>query len=152
MTERFKPKLTEAQRREIFDEYVKLETASERWGFETRMAEKYSVHRCTIHKITHDPKRVKRYIEGLNHVHDIAMAKLLEAQTDAVCTQVGLMNDVTLPQNLWYLRQNAAVDIMNRAGLKDKTAEDQEIRITFGAESGAPVGAAPGMPPSDDEE
>ena len=33
MTERFKPKLTEAQRREIFDEYVKLETASERWGF-----------------------------------------------------------------------------------------------------------------------
>lgn len=102
MTERFKPKLTEAQRREIFDEYVKLETASERWGFETRMAEKYSVHRCTIHKITHDPKRVKRYIEGLNHVHDIAMAKLLEAQTDAVCTQVGLMNDVTLPQNLWY--------------------------------------------------
>ena len=150
MTERFKPKLTEAQRREIFDEYVKLETASERWGFETRMAEKYSVHRCTIHKITHDPKRVKRYIEGLNHVHDIAMAKLLEAQTDAVCTQVGLMNDVTLPQNLWYLRHNAAVDIMNRAGLKDKTAEDQEIRITFGADGG--TGLAAGMPPSDDEE
>ena len=150
MTERFKPKLTEAQRREIFDEYVKLETASERWGFETRMAEKYSVHRCTIHKITHDPKRVKRYIEGLNHVHDIAMAKLLEAQTDAVCTQVGLMNDVTLPQNLWYLRQNAAVDIMNRAGLKDKTAEDQEIRITFDADGG--TGLAAGMPPSDDEE
>ena len=28
MTERFKPKLTEAQRREIFDEYVKLETGN----------------------------------------------------------------------------------------------------------------------------
>lgn len=152
MTERFKPKLTEAQRREIFDEYVKLETRSEQWGFETRMAEKYSVHRCTIHKITHDPKRVKRYLDGLNHVHDIAMARLLAAQTDAVSTQVGLMNNETLPQNLWYLRQNAAVDIMNRAGLKDKTAEDQEIRITFGAESGTPAGAAPGMPPSDDEE
>lgn len=150
MTERFKPKLTEAQRREIFDEYVKLETRSEQWGFETRMAEKYSVHRCTIHKITHDPKRVKRYLDGLNHVHDIAMAKLLEAQTDAVRTQVGLMNNEALPQNLWYLRQNAAVDIMNRAGLKDKTAEDQEIRITFGAEDG--TGLAAGMPPSDDEE
>ena len=79
-----------------------------------------------------------------------ALAGLLAAQTDPVCTQVGLMNDVTLQQNLWYLRQNAAVDIMNRAGLKDKTAEDQEIRITFGADGG--TGLAAGMPPSDDEE
>lgn len=146
----FKPKLTPAQRNEIFDEYVQIETASERWGFETRMAEKYGVHRCTIHRITHDPKRVKKYLDGLNHVRDIAMARLMEAQTDAVNTQVSLMNDKNLPQNLWYLRQNAAVDIMNRTGLKDKTNEDPEIRITFGAENG--TGLAAGMPPSDGDD
>lgn len=146
----FKPKLTPAQRNEIFDAYVQIETASERWGFETRMAEKYGVHRCTIHRITHDPKRVKKYLDGLNHVRDIAMARMMEAQTDAVNTQIGLMNDKSLPQNLWYLRQNAAVDIMNRTGLKDKSSEDPEIRITFGAENG--TGLAAGMPPSDDDE
>ena len=146
----FKPKLTPAQRNEIFEKYVQLETASERWGFETRMAEEYGVHRCTIHRITHDPKRVKKYLDGLNHVRDIAMARLMEAQTDAVQTQVSLMNDLTLPQNLWYLRQNAAVDIMNRVGLKDKSSEDPEIRITFGTESG--TGLPAGMPPSDDDD
>ena len=146
----FKPKLTAAQRNEIFEEYVKLETASQRWGFETRMAEKYGVHRCTIHRITHDQKRVKKYLDSLNHVRDIAMARLMEAQTDAVNTQVSLMNNENLPQNLWYLRQNAAVDIMNRAGLKEKATEDTEIRITFGAESG--TGLAAGMPPPDDGE
>ena len=144
----FKPKLTAAQRNEIFDAYVKLETAKERWGFETRMAEQYGVHRCTIHRITHDEKRVKKYLDGLGHVRDIAMARLMEAQTDAVNTQVSLMNNENLPQNLWYLRQNAAVDIMNRTGLKEKTAEDPEIRITFGAAEG--TGLAAGMPPPDD--
>lgn len=148
---KFTPKLTAAQRNEIFETYVRLETRSEQWGFETRMAAKYDVNRSTIHRITHDPKRVKKYLESLGHVHDIAYAKLLEAQTDAVRTQVSLMNNENLPQNLWYLRQNAAVDIMNRTGLKDKTStEDNEIRITFGTDKG--TGLPAGMPPSDDED
>lgn len=145
-------KLTEAQKRTIFDEYVKIETRSEQWGFETRKAEEFGVHRSTIHRITHDPKRVKTYLDNLNHIHDMAMGKILEKQLDAVKTQVDLMTDSSLPQNLWYLRQNAAVDLMNRAGLKEKSTDDPEIRITFGAAESGGSGLPAGMPPSDDED
>jgi len=143
---KFQPKLTEAQREEIFEGYIMLKTCGERWGYETRMAEKYGIHRKTVHKITHDEKRIKKWLDRANHLHDISMLRLLEHQTDAVNTQVELMNSQDLPQNLWYLRQNAAVDIMNRSGLKQKEAEESEIRIVFG-EGG---GMAAGMPPSDD--
>ena len=145
-------KLTEAQKRAIFDEYVSIEKRSEQWGFETRKAEEFGVHRSTIHRITHDPKRVKTYLDNLGHVRDMAMGKILEKQLDAVKTQVDLMTNENLPQNLWYLRQNAAVDLMNRAGLKDKTSDDPEIRITFGAAEGGSTGLPAGMPPSDDDE
>ena len=149
---KFKSKLTEAQKRAIFNEYTLIEKRSEQWGFETRKAEELGVHRSTIHRITHDPKRVKTYLDNLGHVRDMAMGKILESQLEAVQTQVGLMNDSSLPQNLWYLRQNAAVDLMNRAGLKDKTNDDPEIRITFGAEGGGSTGLPAGMPPSDDDD
>lgn len=145
---KFQPKLTPEQREDIFVEYVNLRTAAERYGFETRKSEEYGVHRSTIHRITHDEKRIKKWLDKANHLHDISMLRLLEQQTDAVNTQVELMNDRTLPQNLWYLRQNAAVDIMNRSGLKQREAEESEIRIVFG-EGG---GLAAGMPASDDND
>lgn len=143
----FKPKLTPEQRDEIFEGYIRLETCGERWGYETRMAEKYGIHRKTVHRITHDEKRIKKYLDKANHIHNITLLRLIEHQTDAVNTRIELMNDKSLPQNLWYLRQNAAVDVMNRAGLKDKEAEESEIRIVFGEGSGM----AAGMPASDDD-
>lgn len=143
-------KLTDTQRKEIFDGYVMLETIAERRAYEARAAQEYGVSASTIYRITHDPVRVKAYLERLHYVHDMAMGKIMESQLDAVKTQLDLMRNDKLPVNLWYLRQNAAKDILNRAGLKDQgEAQDGEIRITFGKENGE--GLKTGMPSEEEE-
>lgn len=139
------PKLTAAQKEDIFQAYVQLKTNSERWGFESRMAEQYGVHRSTIHKITHDEKRMAKWLKGLNHAFDLASGQILANLGDAVKVQVDLIHDETLPPNMLGLKQNAAVDLMNRAGLKKKDEDANTMTIRFAAE-----GFSVGMPPASD--
>ena len=125
------PKLTKEQKDDIFETYVQLLTPKERWGFETRMAEQYGVHRTTIHRITHDEKRMKKWLDGLNHAHDLAMGQILANLGSAVKVQTDLIHNEGLPVNMLGLKQNAAVDLMNRAGLKHKDEESNSVTIRF---------------------
>lgn len=139
------PKLTAAQKDEIFQDYVAIKTSSERYGFESRMAEQYGVCRSTIHRITHDQKRMEKWLKGLNHAFDLASGQILASLGDAVKVQVDLIHDETLPPNMLGLKQNAAVDLMNRAGLKKR--DDGENAVTIKFESG---GLEIGTPPATD--
>ena len=143
----FSAKLTPAQRDEVFKEYVQLKTSSERWGFETRMAEKFDVHRSTIHRITHDQKRIDKWLKGLNHAYDIASGQILENLGAAVKVQTDLILNENLPVNMLGLKQNAAVDLMNRAGLKKKDDEANTMTIRFES-----AGFSVGMPPASEEQ
>lgn len=145
--QRFMPKLTAAQRNEIFAEYVAEKLPGEYWGWETRMAERYGVHRSTIHRITHDPKRMKKWLDGLNHAQNLAMGRILMNLNDAVGVQVDLIHDTTLPPNMLGLKQNAAVDLMNRAGLKQKDDNSKELKVSFTAN-----GFTAAMPPAADDD
>ena len=137
------PKLTKEQKDEIFETYVSIRKPKERFGFETRMAEKYGVHRCTINRITHDQKRIEKWLRGLNHAHDLAMGQILANLGDAVGVQVDLIHNDALPVNMLGLKQNAAVDLMNRAGLKKKDEEANTMTIKFEA-----TGFEVNMPPA----
>lgn len=59
-----------------------------------------------------------------------AKIKIAMAVEQAVDVQRAYL-DMELPINLEYLRQNAARDILDRAGVKEKDAEDKEFRITW---------------------
>ena len=146
-----RPALSESQKKEIFDGFARLETSAERRAYEAQAAQQYGVSSSTIYRVTHDPERAKQDLERFHYVHDMAMGKIMEGQMDAVKTQLDLMRNDKLPMNLWYLRQNAAKDIMNRAGLKDRgETQDGDVQITFGAVKSGDLPC--GMPPADDEE
>lgn len=60
-----------------------------------------------------------------------AKIRLAAATEKAVEVQMGYLT-MELPVNLEYLRQNAARDILDRAGIKtEAVSEDNEIKITF---------------------
>lgn len=145
--QRGKPKLTAQERDEIFQAYVQLKSNSERWGFETHMAEKFGVHRTTIHRVTHDPKRMAKWLKGLNHAFDLASGQILASLGDAVKVQTDLIHNDNLPANMLGLKQNAAVDLMNRAGLKRRDEESNTMTIKFES-----TGFTVGMPPASEEQ
>ena len=142
------PKLTAQQKDDIFERYVQLTSSQERYGFETRMAAEYGVHRCTIHKITHDQKRMEKWLRKLNHAFDLASGQILANLGDAVKVQVDLIHNEELPPNMLGLKQNAAVDLMNRAGLKKKDEEANKLEIKF-VTDGFKVNTPP---PAEDED
>ena len=145
--ELFKPKLTPEQRSEIFEGYVQLGTARERTRYEAQMAEKYGVHRETIRRVTHDKKRMEKWLKGLNHAFDLASGQILANLTAAVGVQTDLINRNDLPVNMLGLKQNAAVDLMNRAGLKKKDNDANTMVIKFESN-----GFEVGMPPASEAE
>lgn len=138
----FTPKLTNTERAEIFEGYVALTTQKERFAYEEAMAAEYGVCRATIHRITHDPKRMEKWLKGLNHAYDLASGQILANLGAAIKVQTDLLANDNLPPNMLGLKQNAAVDLMNRAGLKKKDDEANTLVIKF--ESG---GFDVGMPP-----
>lgn len=139
----FKPKLTAEERHDIFMRYVELKTPKERSRYEAEMAEKYGVVRDTIRRVTHDPKRMEKWLRGLNHAFDLASGQILANLGAAVGVQTELINRDDLPVNMLGLKQNAAVDLMNRAGLKHKDENANTMTIKFEA-----AGFDVGMPPA----
>lgn len=144
-------KITPEQKDEIFEAYIRIKKPSDRWSFQAKMAEKYGVHRSTINRIIRDEKRIAKYERALAINHRLSMLQVGELAFDALSVQAELIHDDTLPANMQYLRQNAAVDVMNRAGLKRKEeATEQHMVISFG---GMPEGLTLGAPePSEHEE
>lgn len=77
-----------------------------------------------------------------------AKIKIALAVEQAVDVQRAYL-DMELPINLEYLRQNAARDILDRAGVREKEAQDNEIKITWVNPEG---GIQPGIPNHDDDD
>lgn len=142
----FLPKLTPTQRDAIFNGYVELQSPKERSRYTAKMAEEYGVAVSTIARITHDKKRMERWLKGLNHAFDLASGQILANLGAAVKVQTDLIHDENLPVNMLGLKQNAAVDLMNRAGLKKKDDETSTLVIKFEA-----AGFDVGMPPAAEE-
>ena len=130
--ELFRPKLTAKQKNEIFHAYIDLPLGETR-GFVKKTAEEYGVSTDTILRIIHDKKRMKRYLDGLNEIRNLALARLVQASPDAVNVAVSIMNDTTLPEHMASTRLNAAESIMRRAGIqhKEADAEANTLNIRF---------------------
>ena len=68
-----------------------------------------------------------------------AKIRLAAAAERAVEVQMGYLNK-ELPINLEYLRQNAARDILDRAGVRTEPVnEDKAITVVFAVEPGMPA-------------
>lgn len=143
----FTTKLTPKQRDEIFEAYVSITDARERRHFATNMAEVYGVSRDTIRKIMFDKKRMEKWLKGLNHAYDLASGQILASLEDAVRVQTDLIHNENLPPNMLGLKQNAAVDLMNRAGLKKKDETNSTMTIKFES-----AGFSVGMPAASDDD
>lgn len=143
----FKPKLTAAQRNEIFDAWVNL-PFNETWGFVKRTAEQYGVCKETIGRIIHDKKRMQRYLDKMNEIRNLSLIRLINATPQAVDVAVSIMNDSTLPEHMAATRLNAAETVMRRAGIQHKEAEENNtVKIQFTG-SGFAVGSPA---PTEDE-
>jgi hypothetical protein len=145
----FQSKLTPTQRDAIFDGYVEQPSAAERRHYTARAAEEYGVSIQTIHRITRDKKRMKRWLDSLNHAYDLASGQILQNLGAAVRVQTDLITREDLPVNMLGLKQNAAVDLMNRAGLKKKDEDANQLVIKFET-SGFEVGMPPASEASEE--
>lgn len=149
MGERPTAKLTERQRTAIVEEYYTTTTS------QSKLAEKYGVTINAINKILSDPKRVKRFErkvdlwkERAKLKNSLAQLKAVDAAPDAMDQIVKIAQQQVTKDNMpyQYVIQNACMELLNRAGVKPKTSEeDNEIVIRF-ADPGAAGGVKLGMP------
>lgn len=142
--QRGKQAIPDETRMLIFRELVKIRKPSERWGLESRLADQFNVSRTTIRRIYRDEKLLNRWLAEGNLAFNVAMGQVQRLATDALSVQAEYIENEDLPVEQQYLRQNAAVDIMNRANLRHKDKEDNTHRIVFEG-MGVPVG----MPPTE---
>ena len=131
----FETKLTAAQKNEIFDRAI-FDGESD-----ASLAAAYGVSRKTIWRVTHDKKRIERKKSTLETMRDLAQMRIDAKAERAAAKQIELM-EKDVPENMLYINQNAAVDILNRAGVKRKDEESTDINVTLtgGFESAMPEG------------
>ena len=131
----FEAKLTAAQKDEIFERAI-FEGESD-----TALAETYQVSRKTIWRATHDKKRIARKKSTLETMRELAQMRIDAQAERAARKQIELM-DRELPDSMIYINQNAATEILDRAGVKRKDEESGEInvRITGGFATKMPKG------------
>lgn len=140
-------KITRAQKDEIFNTYVQLRTHKERWGFQAEMARKYDVHKSTIQRIVYDEKRMKKYLDKVNHLRDLAMVQLAQSVGDAVRVEQDILaleidKDDRDRDGLRHLQHQTAESVLKRVGVAAKAEEkDETVKIEFvggGFEVGMP--------------
>ena len=97
--------------------------------------------RKTIWRVTHDKKRIARKKSTLETMRELAQMRIDAQAERAARKQIELM-DRELPDSMIYINQNAATEILNRAGVKRKDEESGEInvKITGGFATKMPKG------------
>ncbi len=104
------------------------------------LAREYGVHESTIYRALYRPERAK------------AMNDLRQAQKAAALLRVSRLSakavdrmeeylDKEFDDNHKYIQQQVAVDVLNRAGVREEKTEEQKVSITFadgGFETGQP--------------
>lgn len=117
-------KLTAAQKKEIFRRAVfDGECAAQ-------LAEEYGVSRREIERVTHDRKRIEGERDTLEAMRELAKLRVMVSADRAVQKQLELM-DRQVPENMLYINQKAAADIMNRAGIKQEKRDVGKVRVVF---------------------
>ncbi|MDO5378766.1 MAG: hypothetical protein Q4G52_10575 [Clostridia bacterium] len=117
-------RLTAAQKKEIFRRAVFDGECAE------QLAEEYSVSREEIERVTHDKKRIADERDTLEAMRELAKLRVMASADRAVQKQLELM-DRQVPENMLYINQKAAADIMNRAGIKQEKKDVGEVRVVF---------------------
>ena len=112
----------------------------------TAVADEMGIGRTSAYKILQTSKYNQLYSERADIIAKRTQTFLNMQTMMAAKKQLELMNK-ELPDNLLYLQQNAARDILDRAGVRAKDESKQEVKITF--EDGMPE---IGMPQSAEEE
>lgn len=112
----------------------------------TAVADEMGIGRTSAYKILQTSKYNQLYSERADIIAKRTQTFLNMQTMMAAKKQLELMNK-ELPDNLLYLQQNAARDILDRAGVRAKDESKQEVNITF-------AGGMPeiGMPQSAEEE
>lgn len=110
------------------------------------VADEMGIGRTSAYKILQTSKYNQLYSERADIIAKRTQTFLNMQTMMAAKKQLELMNK-ELPDSLLYLQQNAARDILDRAGVRAKDESKQEVKITF-------AGGMPeiGMPQSAEEE
>lgn len=141
---RFLPKLTEDQKKLIFERLCKGESTK-------ALAEEFGVCTKTISKIKYDKKRLQRAMDMLDahlmfakiRIHDGAM-KGVEKEHEILDREVP---DGDKGTSLLYLQHQVATGLMDRDGMKAVDKSETKAVIVFG-EDDIPMG----MPENTEEE
>ncbi len=120
----FEAKLTTTQKNEIFERAI-FEGESD-----AALAEAYGVSRKTIWRITHDKKRIERKRSTVETMRDLAQMRIDAQAERAAARQIELMN-MEVSEKALHINQNAAQDILDRAGVRRKDDESGEINVTL---------------------
>ena len=120
----FEAKLTATKKNEIFERAI-FEGESD-----AVLAEAYGVSRKTIWRITHDKKRIERKRSTVETMRDLAQMRIDAQAERAAARQIELMN-MEVSEKALHINQNAAQDILDRAGGRRKNDESGEINVTL---------------------
>ena len=120
-----------------------------------QLAEKYEMPYQTIGSYLNREKYYMRYARMLDAKKRKAEFRTLIAQIRAMDASPKMMDQIieiasqdvaSTPVQYQYAIQNAAADVLNRAGVKEKQEESKEVRVVLesGIELGTPNGDAGG--------
>lgn len=117
-------RLNETQKKEIFCRAIfDGECAA-------RLAEEYGVSLKVIYRITNDKRRIEEARGTMEAMRELAKLRVMAHADRAVQKQIELM-EKQVPENLLYISQKAATDIMNRAGIQPEKTDASEVRVRF---------------------
>lgn len=149
MGEAFKPKLTGEQRAEVFRRALNGEKTCD-------LAREFNVSTNLISRIKYDPKRLKtaekkmtaRQLYTKLRVH-MAADKGVEKEHEILDRPVP---DGKEGVSLLYLQHQAAVDAMNRSGLRENGKDSGGVTVVFANDTGFEPGMPTEMAESDEEQ
>lgn len=135
----FEQKLTNAQKDEIFEEFLRA-TDKERYHFATTKAAELGVSHSTIQRIIRDKKRMKKYLDKVNEIRDLQMARMWAHAGDAVDVHINIINrQADFGINMATVPQQSANTLLDRLGIKEKK-DDASTKVVFEIGGGLDVG------------
>ena len=115
----------------------------ETWDRVEDVAKRHGIGRTAAYEILRTHKYVDRFLDASQAVQ--ARTKIyVNMQAERAARKQAEIMDRELPDHLLYLVQNAARDILDRAGIREQSEGKQDIHITFGdgmPETGMPESA-----------
>ena len=126
----FEQKLTSAQKDEIFEEFLRADDKA-RYHFATVKAAELGVSHSTIQRIIRDKKRTKKYLDRVNEIRDLQMARMWANAGAAVDVHIDIINrQREFGVNMATVPQQSANSLLDRIGLKAQK-DDASTKVVF---------------------